>query len=135
MAIGKFKIEFYLDQIFKKAETIAHSNKLLGNLIDKVFENIGQNTNKVMDMQNQAYAMMRMLKAWYAREYTDISAKNVLSLVASAIYIVNPIDLIPDFIPFIGRLDDKLVIAFFIKRLNNEIQKYMAWEDLQMNNS
>ncbi len=135
MAIGKFKIEFYLDQIFKKAETIAHSNKLLGNLIDKVFENIGQNTNKVMDMQNQAYAMMRMLKAWYAREYTDISAKNVLSLVASAIYIVNPIDLIPDFIPFIGRLDDKLVIAFFIKRLNNEIQKFMAWEDLQMNNS
>jgi hypothetical protein len=33
-------------------------------------------------MQNQAYAMMRMLKAWYAREYTDISSTNVLSLVS-----------------------------------------------------
>ena len=106
MAIGKFKIELYLDQLIKKAETIANNNKLLSKVIDKAFEKIGETTSKAFELQNQAYAMMRMLKAWYAREYTDISPTNILSLVASAIYIANPIDLIPDFIPFIGRLDD-----------------------------
>lgn len=135
MSIGKFKLELYIDQFVKKAETIAHNHKLLGKLLDKAFEKIGETTTKAFDLQNQAYAMMRMLKAWYAREYTDISPTNILSLVASAIYIVNPIDLIPDFIPFIGRLDDKLVLAFFVKRLNNEIQKFMAWEDMQFSKS
>ena len=135
MAIGKFKIELYLDQLIKKAETIANNNKLLSKVIDKAFEKIGETTSKEFELQNQAYAMMRMLKAWYAREYTDISPTNILSLVASAIYIANPIDLIPDFIPFIGRLDDKLVLAFFIKRLNNELQKFMAWEDMQFKKS
>lgn len=135
MTIGNFNIELYLDQLFKKAEEIAHNNKLIGKLIDNVFENIGQYTNKMFDMQNQAYAMMRMLKAWYAREYTEMSPANVLSLIAAGLYIANPIDLIPDFIPFIGKLDDRLVLAFFIKKLNNEIQKFMAWEDLQFSKS
>ena len=135
MTIGNFNIELYLVQLFKKAEEIAHNNKLIGKLIDNVFENIGQYTNKMFDMQNQAYAMMRMLKAWYAREYTEMSPANVLSLIAAGLYIANPIDLIPDFIPFIGKLDDRLVLAFFIKKLNNEIQKFMAWEDLQFSKS
>lgn len=132
MPIGKYKIELYIDQLFKKAETIANNNRLLSKLLDKVFQKVGETTNKAFDLQDQAYSMMRMLKAWYAREYTDISPKNVIALVASAVYIVSPIDFIPDFIPFIGRLDDKLVLAFFVKRLNVEIEKFMAWENMQM---
>ncbi|HUH73698.1 MAG TPA: DUF1232 domain-containing protein [Chitinophagales bacterium] len=135
MAIGKFKIELYFDQLFKKAEAIASNNRILSSLIDKAFVSIGETTGKAFDLQDQGYAMMRMLKAWYAREYTDISYKNVLTLIASAVYIVNPIDLIPDFIPFIGRLDDKLVLAFMIKRLNDELQRFMAWEEAQLSNS
>ena len=132
MPIGKHKIELYIDQLFKKAESITQNNRLLGLLLDKVFASIGDTTNKAFDLQDQAYAMMRMLKAWYAKEYNDISPKNIIFLVASATYIVSPIDLIPDFIPFIGRLDDKLVLAFFIKRLNVEIEKFATWEEMQL---
>lgn len=131
MAIGKFKIEVYIDHLIKKAENLSNNNRLVSKIIDTAFEKIGETSGRFVDMQNQSKAMLRLLKAWYAREYTGISPKAVASLVASAIYIVNPIDIIPDFIPIIGRIDDKLVLGFFIKKLNNEIQKFMAWEDAQ----
>lgn len=131
MAIGKFKIEVYIDHLIKKAENLSNNNRFVSKIIDSAFERVGQTSGRVVDLQNQSKAMLRMLKAWYAREYTGLSPKAVASLVASAIYIVNPIDIIPDFIPIIGRLDDKLVLGFFIKKLNNEIQKFMAWEDAQ----
>lgn len=131
MAIGKFKIEVYIDQLIKRAESIANNNKLAGIIIDKAFEKVGETTGRFVEIQQQSMAILRLLKAWYAREYTELSAKSVVSLLASAIYIVNPIDIFPDFIPIIGRLDDKLVVGFFIKKLNDEIQKFMAWEELQ----
>lgn len=132
MAIGKFKIEVYIDQLIKKAESIANNNKLAGKIIDMAFEKVGQTTGRFVEMQQQSMAILRLLKAWYAREYTQVSTKSVVSLLASAIYIVNPIDIFPDFIPFIGRLDDKLVLGYIIKKLNDEIQKFMAWEELQV---
>lgn len=132
MAIGKFKFEVYIDQLIKKAESIANNNKLAGKIIDKAFVKIGEASGRFVDMQHQSMAILRLLKAWYAREYTQVSAKSVVSLLASAIYIVNPIDIFPDIIPIIGRIDDKLVLGFFIKKLNDEIQKFMAWEELQV---
>lgn len=131
MGIGNFKIEVYIDQLIKKAESIANNNKLAGKIIDKAFEKVGQTTGRFVEMQQQSMAILRLLKAWYAREYTQVSTKSVVSLLASVIYIVNPIDIFPDVIPVIGRLDDKLVLGYFIKKLNDEIQKFMAWEELQ----
>src|SRR5215470_10739106 len=34
-----------------------------------------------------------------------------LALMAAAVYLASPIDLIPDFIPFVGYLDDVLIVA------------------------
>lgn len=42
--------------------------------------------------------------------------RKVISWAAVA-YVVSPIDIIPDFIPTIGKLDDVLVVAYAIDRL------------------
>ncbi|MCO5233234.1 MAG: DUF1232 domain-containing protein [Chitinophagales bacterium] len=130
-----FKIEIYIDKLIKEAERISNEHQLVSKLIDIAFEKIGQSAGQVLDFESQVSAIGRMLKAWYAREYTGLSKQAVISLVASLIYVVNPLDFIPDFIPVIGRLDDKLVLGYLIKKMNSEIQKFMAWEELQNENS
>ena len=41
--------------------------------------------------------------------------RSKLLLVALAGYLALPVDLIPDFLPFIGHLDDVLVLAFALR--------------------
>lgn len=54
--------------------------------------------------------MKRRIKpAWAAARKAPLASKIVL--VAVILYLVNPIDLIPDFIPVLGQLDDLLIIG------------------------
>jgi uncharacterized membrane protein YkvA (DUF1232 family) len=46
---------------------------------------------------------------------TPLKAK--LSIVVLLLYIVSPIDLIPDFIPVIGQLDDLVVVGLLFKQI------------------
>lgn len=40
-------------------------------------------------------------------------------LAATAAYVVSPLDFIPDIIPFVGKVDDLVLIALALKRLFN----------------
>jgi uncharacterized membrane protein YkvA (DUF1232 family) len=48
-------------------------------------------------------------------------------LIAGLIYFISPIDLIPDFIPGLGYVDDAFVIALVIKSLRDVIEEYRRW--------
>ena len=41
-------------------------------------------------------------------------------------YFVSPIDLIPDFIPAIGHVDDAMVVAYVVHKISEEIVRYRA---------
>jgi uncharacterized membrane protein YkvA (DUF1232 family) len=45
----------------------------------------------------------------------------------------SPLDLIPDFIPVIGGLDDLLLLRYLLKIIDKEIDKFTTWEKLQVN--
>ncbi len=48
----------------------------------------------------------------------NTSMKPALLILAGILYLLSPIDLIPDCIPLFGTLDDLGVIAFLIQRYN-----------------
>ncbi|MEY2555029.1 MAG: hypothetical protein QOF93_173, partial [Verrucomicrobiota bacterium] len=41
-------------------------------------------------------AMLRLIRAYYRREYRNVSLQNLVMIVGAIIYILNPFDLIPD---------------------------------------
>jgi uncharacterized membrane protein YkvA (DUF1232 family) len=46
-----------------------------------------------------------------------------IALAAAAIYLVSPFDLIPDFIPFVGYLDDLLLAAVLVDGIVNYVDR------------
>jgi uncharacterized membrane protein YkvA (DUF1232 family) len=45
-------------------------------------------------------------------------------ILVAIIYILFPFDLLPDYIPFIGWIDDGVVIYLLLKRLSKETQRF-----------
>lgn len=58
-----------------------------------------------------------LLVAWHAWRDPALRWPGRLMLVALALYLLSPIDLIPDGIPLLGWLDDFALIAFVLPRL------------------
>ncbi len=46
-----------------------------------------------------------------------------IALAAAAIYLASPIDLLPDFIPFLGYLDDVLLVAVIVDGIVNYVDR------------
>jgi uncharacterized membrane protein YkvA (DUF1232 family) len=47
------------------------------------------------------------------------------------LYFILPADLVPDFIPVIGYLDDLAVLTTIMNSLKNEIKEYRIWKKNQ----
>ncbi len=78
-------------------------------------------------------AVFRMIKAWRSGRY-NMKFTDILFPALALVYVLSPIDLIPDFVPFIGALDDLAVLAFAIPMLLKEVDKYLIWEYQQKDN-
>jgi uncharacterized membrane protein YkvA (DUF1232 family) len=73
-------------------------------------------------------AMIRLIRAYHQLEYRDISAQNLLVIVAAMIYFVSPFDVIPDSVPILGNIDDAFVVRLAMKSVSADLDAFMAWE-------
>ena len=72
--------------------------------------------------------LIRMVRAYASGEYKSLPWKSLLSIVAVLIYFVSPIDLIPDFLPFVGITDDVALVVWLVKTLGDDVKKFSEWE-------
>jgi uncharacterized membrane protein YkvA (DUF1232 family) len=94
-----------------------------GKLVDVESDKSGfQQVKEVMQ------TFIRLVKAYINGSYRDVANKSLLVGVAVLLYLVTPLDVIPDFIPVIGLLDDISLMAWFISAFQDEITKFQAWE-------
>ncbi len=61
--------------------------------------------------------------------YPHYNPSKLVLIVALLIYVVSPLDFIPDWIPAIGLLDDVSLVAFAVKQLDMELQRYFQWHN------
>jgi uncharacterized membrane protein YkvA (DUF1232 family) len=116
------------DKLLKRAELMLENQQAFSAFLDKAFVKMGKFTEQLYDVQDQLTGLLRMLNAWVKREYTQVSPKAIIAMMAAVIYFVNPIDFISDFVPFIGFLDDITVITYVVTTFNKEIERFMVWE-------
>ncbi|MBQ7251429.1 MAG: DUF1232 domain-containing protein [Kiritimatiellae bacterium] len=69
-----------------------------------------------------------LLKDWMAGRYPIIPWTVVATLVGALLYVLSPLDLIPDFIPVVGFTDDAGVFAVALSFAGADLEKYREWK-------
>ncbi len=112
-------------QILKNRERLNHLLRISGDKLKEVnLKNI-----KNSSLVERLMVFSRMIRAYAKGHYRGIKITNVLLLVAAVVYFVTPLDLVPDFIPITGLIDDFTVVLWVYNKLQDEIDTYLAWEN------
>ncbi len=121
----------------RKAELYARDPEKVKKLLrDAVNQAHGKkNKGPIARILNYSTALFRLLQAYVRREYTEISWGSIISVIAATVYFVSPIDLIPDFIPISGLIDDATVIAFTAAQVKADLDNFLEWEKKQKDGS
>lgn len=119
----------YYPTTAEKIQQLMESNILLEKLSKLVYKKIESSVQQYADIAERLRVILRMVNEWRNKVYTDIAASSIFISIAILLYFLNPIDLLPDFIPLIGGLDDVLLLGFLIKIIDKEIEKFVTWEN------
>ena len=71
----------------------------------------------------------QMLKDYFAGIYKEVPVGTIAAIIGSLAYVLCPADLVPDFIPVVGGLDDAAVIAGCISLTKYDVQKYKEFKE------
>lgn len=76
----------------------------------------------------QGRILLSMIRDYISGRYREVPYWAIGAIALALLYVLNPLDVIPDIVPGFGYLDDATVLAFCIKLVENEINKYKAWK-------
>lgn len=123
------KAEDTLQRGFQEAEKTLDDTEKLSSMLKKLKEKM-KSLPMVGSVLANVPTMFKLLNSYLKNEYTDIPRKKLIIIVSALSYLLSPIDLIPDFIPVVGLMDDMAVVSVCIKATKEELEKYLAWREI-----
>ncbi len=94
-------------------------------LVDQVSKYVSK--KGLQDVKSELNELVNFVKNVVKGEYKGYSKSNMLLAVAALIYVVSPLDIVPDLLVGLGFLDDVAIVAWAINKLGEEIEKYKQW--------
>lgn len=114
-----------------KAKKVIESPDKFDLLISETYK-VAEKIPCIGNMLSKILVMISMTKDYIDGTYDKPPVSAILAIVASLIYLVSVVDLIPDAIPGIGYIDDVAVLSACWKIINIEIDQYMIWKNIEL---
>ena len=72
-----------------------------------------------------------LLQDYWAGNYKNVPWKLLASTGFAVAYLVSPLDIIPDFLPVLGFVDDAAVFSLVVSSFQSELNDYKEWKKRQ----
>ncbi|GHD41001.1 Uncharacterized membrane protein YkvA, DUF1232 family [Marinobacter persicus] len=105
----------------------------LKTLLEKrrVIEQKMAQSGRLQRLRTDIRLMFSLVRDYWQGNYRAIPWKSVAAIAGALLYLINPLDLIPDLIVGLGLLDDATIIAFCLKLVEGDLHRYAAWKEMQ----
>jgi uncharacterized membrane protein YkvA (DUF1232 family) len=126
------KVKSLLEKFVKKAGGVLVSKNKTLRLIETVIMVAGKNKASLGGIKENLMLLVNVVTDIIKGNYKGFSKKSALLIVGGLLYLVSPLDVIPDFIFGLGFLDDIYVVNLIFQRIGKELSTYRTWKDQQM---
>jgi uncharacterized membrane protein YkvA (DUF1232 family) len=131
---SKAIVKYEIDRTKNKAEDYLHDPQKSQRLLDEALrksKRIERLKGPLVEMWESLKALFRMLQAYVRREYTRVPWGSIVLATVAVLYFVSPFDLVPDWLPLAGFIDDAAVIAFVLRQIKADLDAFTVWETEQ----
>lgn len=84
--------------------------------------------NKFKQLFSVAFTVVRLVRNYVSGSYRQVETGTIVSALGVLLYTLSPVDLVPDFIPVVGFLDDLALLSWFVEKFQGEIVRFREWE-------
>ena len=111
------------DDIMNKKERNYFERYKKENISSSELREAKQKATFLGELAEKFLLLIKMVEAVFRGEY-ELDIFNVMMIIGAIVYVVSPLDAIPDFLLGLGYLDDISVVAFVLNRLDVEIRNF-----------
>lgn len=76
--------------------------------------------------------LLTMLRDYVQGSYSQIPFGTIAAVGAAVLYFASPVDVIPDFIPGLGYIDDAAVVMTCLRMIRGDLETYRQWLKLNV---
>ena len=114
-----------------RAEELARNPKELLQVLTVAERRLDRvSAGPLTPVKRDLQTLLRLLRAYGEGRYREVSGKNIALAGLGLLYLVSPLDVVPDFLPG-GFTDDAAVIGFVLRKVRGELAAFEAWERAQ----
>lgn len=118
----------FLDSLMGKSSGILNNKNRFFNLFKRSLTK-SKGVKEFDGIKSDLSAVFGLIGDFLTGEYKDVSKTSLLLIIGSFIYLLNPMDIVPDFLLGIGFLDDLAIFTYMIKKIQGELDKYKIWKE------
>jgi uncharacterized membrane protein YkvA (DUF1232 family) len=104
-------------------EDVKKAAKSADKLIDKLKDS--KTLSKFFD---ELILLTSLIKDYWKGKYRKIPYKAIAAIAFTILYVLNVVDLVPDFIPGLGLLDDATIVGLCLKLVSYDMEQYKLWK-------
>ncbi|NBC57696.1 MAG: DUF1232 domain-containing protein [Bacteroidetes bacterium] len=128
----KYKHKSKINEEFV-ADNAKNINKADFNKINRKRKRLQKvlNLKVFVDQKEKLKLLLELLKQYKSGKYKTIPWRSVTSITFTLLYIINPLDIVPDILPVVGYVDDISVFMALMRLIDEDVKDFKQWKSTQ----
>lgn len=117
------------DKLIFEAYSMSALDSKLNEIKKSDAECVYKNLDKLPKDTGDLRLLINLFKDWYNGVYREIPWYSIAAIILGFLYLLSPVDLVPDMVPVLGQVDDVVIIRWILTHMaKQDLNKYRQFK-------